>query len=92
MEATATPASEFPSASSCAVTCSKALRGPARQAFLASWRRMSGSGATTLWGTLLRATTWPFSSTASALTDVVPTSTPTVTGPPDDFMNLTRVS
>ena len=44
---------------------------------------MSGSGATTLWGTLLRATTWPFSSTASAFTDVVPTSTPTVTGLPD---------
>ena len=59
---------------------------------MASWRRMSGSGATTLWATRLRATTWPFSSTASAFTDVVPTSTPTVTGPPDDFMNLTRVS
>ena len=92
MEATATPASEFPSAWSCSVTCSNALRGPDRQARLASWRRMSGSGATTLWATLLRATTWPFSSTASAFTEVVPTSTPTVTRPPDDFMNLTRVS
>ena len=92
MEATATPASEFPSACSCSVTCSKALRGPARQARFASCRRMSGSGATMLCGTLLRATTRPVSSTASAFTDVVPTSTPTVTGPPDDFMNLTRVS
>ncbi len=92
MDATATPASVLPSASSCAVTCSNALRGPACQARLASWRRMSGSGATTLWGTLARATTWPSSSTASALTDVVPTSTPTVTGRPDGFMNLTRVS
>ena len=45
-----------------------------------------------LWGTLLRATTWPFSSTASAFTDVVPMSTPTVTGLPDGLMNLTRVS
>ncbi len=92
MAATATPASELPPASSCPVTCSKALRGPVRHARLASWRRMSGSGARMLWGTLLRATTWPISSTASAFTDVVPTSTPTVTGPPDDFMNLTRVS
>ena len=92
MEATATPARDLPSAASCAVTCSKALRGPARQALLASWRKMSGSGATTLWGTRLRATTCPFSSTASAFTDVVPTSTPTVTGCPGDFMNLTCVS
>ena len=78
MEATVTPASGAPSPSS-AVTCSVGLPGPARQAFLASWRSTSGSGATTLCGTRLRATTWPFSSTASALTDVVPTSTPTVT-------------
>ncbi len=92
MEATATPASEFPSASSSAVTCSKALRGPARHAFLASWRNTSGSGATMLCGTRLRATTWPFSSTARALTEVVPMSTPTVTGLPDGLMNLTRVS
>ena len=53
---------------------------------------MSGSGATTLWGTRLRATTWPSSSTASALTDVVPTSTPTVTGAADGLTNLTHVS
>ena len=45
-----------------------------------------------LWGTLLRATTWPLSSTASAFTEVVPMSTPTVTGLPDGLMNLTRVS
>ena len=57
MEATATPARELPSAVSCWVTCSNALRGPARQAFLASCRSTSGSGATMLWGTLLRATT-----------------------------------
>ena len=92
MEATATPASVLPSASNLAVTCSNALRGPERHAFFASWRSTSGSGATMLCGTLLRATTWPFSSTANALTDVVPTSTPTVTGLPDGLMNLTRVS
>ena len=92
MEATATPASELPSAWSWAVTCSKAFRGPARQAFLASWRSTSGSGATMPWGTRLRATTSPFSSTANALTDVVPTSTPTVIGLPEGLMNLTRVS
>ena len=93
MEATATPARVYPFApSSWAVTCSKALRGPARQARLASWRRMSGSGATTLCGTRLRATTRPSSSTASALTDVVPTSTPTVTGRGDMLTNLTHVS
>ena len=34
----------------------------------------------------------PVSSTANALTEVVPTSTPTVTGRPDGLMNLTRVS
>ena len=80
MEATATPARRWPpSPVSCSVTCSNALRGPARHARLASWRRMSGSGATTLWATLLRAMTVPSSSTARALTDVVPTSTPTVT-------------
>ncbi len=53
---------------------------------------MSGSGAITRWGTLLRATTVPSSSTATALTDVVPTSTPTVTGRADDVTNLTQVS
>ena len=54
MEATATPASRCPSPPSCAVTSANALRGPARQARLASWRRMSGSGAMTLCGTRLR--------------------------------------
>ena len=92
MEATATPASRWPSPVSCSVTCSKALRGPARHARLASWRRMSGSGAITRWGTRLRATTFPSSSTASALTDVVPTSTPTVTACGGPFTNLTHVS
>ena len=53
---------------------------------------MSGSGAITRCGTLLRATTVPSSSTATALTDVVPTSTPTVTGRADDVTNLTHVS
>ncbi len=92
MEATATPATLCPSPPSCAVTSTNALRGPARQARLASWRRMSGSGAMTLCGTRLRATTWPSSSTATALTDVVPTSTPTVTGRADEVTNLTPVS
>ena len=68
------------------------IEGPERQAFFASWRRMSGSGATTLCATRLRATTVPSSSTASALTDVVPMSTPTVTGRPEGLTNLTRVS
>ncbi len=92
MEATATPASWCPPVSSSAVTRSNALRGPARHARLASWRRMSGSGASTRWGTLLRATTLPSSSTASAFTDVVPTSTPTVTARPGALTNLTHVS
>ncbi len=90
MEATVTPATERSPSSS--VTCWYAFRGPLHQAFLASWRRRSGSGATTLWGTRLRATTWPFSSTATALTEVVPTSTPTVTAFESGLMNLTRVS
>ena len=59
MEATATPGQRVPLGPSWSVTWSKALRGPARHARLASWRRMSGSGATMLWGTRLRATTWP---------------------------------
>jgi hypothetical protein len=53
---------------------------------------MSGSGATTLWATLLRATTVPSSSTARAFTEVVPTSTPTVTARVEGLTNLTRVS
>ncbi len=92
MEATVTPARGCRPSASCAATAENALRGPARQARLASWRRMSGSGAITRWGTLPRATTVPSSSTATALTDVVPTSTPTVTGRADDVTNLTRVS
>jgi len=90
MDATATPATSDPP--SCAVTCAYAFRGPFRHAFLASCRNTSGSGATMLWGTRLRATTWPFSSTASAFTEVVPMSTPTVTGLRGGLMNLTRVS
>ena len=92
MDATATPAKRWPAAASCPVTCSNALRGPARHARLASWRRTSGSGATTLWGTRLRATTTPSSSTATAFTEVVPTSTPTVTVRGEALTNLTRVS
>ena len=92
MEATATPAGLRPASASCACTSAYALRGPARQARLASWRKMSGSGATTLCGTLLRATTWPSSSTATALTDVVPTSTPMVTGGAGGVTNLTPAS
>ena len=92
MDATATPARRCGPSPSCAVTCSKARRGPDRQARFASWRRMSGSGATTLWATRLRATTVPSSSTARAFTEVVPTSTPTVTARPDGLTNLTRVS
>ena len=92
MEATATPARGCPASASCAVTAANALRGPARQARLASWRRMSGSGASTRCGTLPRATTPPSSSTATALTEVVPTSTPTVTGRADNVTNLTHVS
>jgi len=55
---------------------------------------MSGSGATTLCATRLRATTVPSSSTASAFTDVVPTSTPTVTvaGRAELLTKLTQVS
>ena len=45
-----------------------------------------------LWATLLRAMTVPSSSTASALTDVVPTSTPTVTARADGLTKLTHVS
>ena len=92
MDETVTPASRWPCASSSAVTCSKAFFGPARQARLASWRRMSASGANTWWGTRLRATTTPSSSTATAFTEVVPTSTPTVTVRGEALTNLTRVS
>ena len=52
---------------------------------------MSGSGATTLCATRLRAMTAPSSSTARAFTEVVPTSTPTVTARADGLTNLTRV-
>ena len=45
MEATATPASVRPSTVELRGHLANALRGPARQARLASWRRMSGSGA-----------------------------------------------
>ncbi len=92
MEATATPARWWCPSASCSVTCANALRGPARQARLASWRRMSGSGASMPCATLLRAMTVPSSSTARALTDVVPTSTPTVTARADVLTKLTHVS
>jgi hypothetical protein len=93
MEATANPAtSPFPAAVKAADSSAKAFWGPARQARRASWRSSSGSEAKIRCGTLLRATTSPFSSIASALTDVVPTSTPIVIGPARLLTNARSVS
>src|SRR3954452_12390618 len=55
-----------------------ARRGPRRQAWPGSWRSRSAV-ATSRCGMRDRATTRPAASTATALTDVVPMSTPTVT-------------
>src|SRR5438067_482334 len=57
-----------------------ARRGPRRQAWAASCSSWSGWGVSSLWGTRVRATTFPSSSAATAFTDVVPMSMPTANG------------
>ena len=63
-------------------TSASARRGPRRQARAASCSSRSTAGVPTAWGTRARATTAPPASTATALTDVVPMSTPTVHAAP----------
>jgi hypothetical protein len=63
------------------VSSAMACTGPRRQAAPASCSMWSGSGVRRRWGTRDRATTWPSSSTATALVAVVPMSIPTVSEP-----------
>ncbi len=87
MEVTAIPAG---SPSSCADTAANARLGPRRHAWATSWSRLAADAVLTRWGTRTRAITWPFGSTATALTAVVPTSMPTVQSAPERrVMDLT---
>jgi hypothetical protein len=79
IDATATPAVSIPCSETAAAILRKALRGPFLHAWSATCSRRSGSGVTILCGTRTCAITRPPASAAIAFTDVVPTSTPTVT-------------
>jgi hypothetical protein len=65
------------------VACSRerARRGLRHHARRASCSKHSGSGTRTSWGILTRAATVPSASTATALMEVVPISSPTVISP-----------
>ena len=63
-------------------TSAQAASGPACQALAASCSSSPGAGTRNSWGRRVRARIRPSASTATALTDVVPTSIPIVTGGP----------
>ncbi len=87
IEVTTTPAA---GPSSPAETVANAFLGPRRQARETSCSNNSADGVPTEWATRVRATTRPCASTATALTEVVPTSTPMVQSSPDGgLINLT---
>lgn len=83
MEVTTTPAAGPSRATD---TSAKARRGPRRQARATSCSRRSAEGVPTEWATRVRATTLPSASTATAFTEVVPTSTPMVQADPDGWL------
>ncbi len=89
IDVTTTPAA---GPSSSADTAAKARRGPRRQAWATSCSRSSAEGVPTRCTTRVRATTAPSASTATAFTEVVPTSTPMVQPAPSGALTDLTIS